>query len=856
MLRPATARTGSILLSTMVDHLTALPASLPTGREAVTVGRLVAPAPVVRRDTPAPAVDELFRNDALLTSVVVRGGAELLLLSRDRFEFHMTGRLGFGRAVYARRSIESMLPPSTLRLDAGTDLAAAAAAVLGRPEVQRYDDVIVVDGADDGDAMTVGVVSVSALLEALARQFAFRSLHDPLTSLPNRLLLAQHCRALGDPADGVTTAVLLYIDLDHFKPVNDEYGHAAGDAVLIEFARRLEAIAEGYGVAARLGGDEFAVLLAGVSQEQAVALADRVVLAADSPFFVGERVISVGASVGLAVPPRAGSDPIGDVPGTRQELAHDTVEVLLRHADAAMYRAKQGGRNRVVVAHEPDRHRELQRTVRIGERLRQMIDTSSEGEYLTLHFQPKLRLVDRRQVELEALLRWRDPELGTVPPAEFIPVAEAEGLIGPLSRWVLATACRQAAAWSVTDVPRIAVNISPLHLAESDFCRQVRSTLADSGLGPERLCVEITETAAVSDLALATTRLAELRAMGVTVALDDFGTGASSLTLLRHLPFDVVKIDREFIADVDIEPADAVLVRLIVEAAHSLGRTVCAEGVERPGQLTQLLAIGCDTAQGFYLGMPVSAHEIDPASALGSAGDVTGSRPLLAPGQELIAVTDASGAVTYCSAAVIDVLGYQPADVVGTAVADHVHPDDRAAMGQRGVDQRLPLRVRRSDGSYVWLESDVRAIGAEGEPGKSLITVRDVTELVRSQDKLREAERRYDAQYRQAPLPAGTWLRRDGTWRLIDANVAAEEATGGRVRDVLGLDATTVWPEMPELLVALERSCTHQQVIVLSCDYRSFAGQRTAPARVHFVPVAHDTVLVHCEVLTAGRRTG
>lgn len=850
MIAPATARTGSMVLSTTVDHLTALPASLPTGREPVTVGRLVTPAPVVRPDTPAPAVDELFRSDALLTSVVVRAGAELLLLSRDRFEFHMTGRLGFGRAVYARRSIETMLPASTLRLDAGTDLAAASAAVLGRPEVQRYDDVVVVDGADDGDALTVGVVPVSALLEALARQFAFRSLHDPLTSLPNRLLLAQHCRALGEAAGGGSRAVLLYIDLDHFKPVNDEYGHAAGDAVLVEFARRLEAIADGCGVAARLGGDEFAILLAGVSQEQAVALADRVVLAADSPFFVGDRVISVGASVGMAVPPAAGFDPVAEVPGARQELAHDTVEVLLRHADAAMYRAKQGGRNRVVVAHEPDRHRELQRRVRIGERLRQMMDSASEGEYLSLHFQPKLRLADRRQVEVEALLRWRDPDLGTVPPGEFIPVAEAEGLIGRLSRWVLAAACRQAAAWPVTDVPRIAVNISPLHLAEADFCRQVRGILADSGLDPERLCVEITETAAVSDLALATTRLAELRSMGVTVALDDFGTGASSLTLLRHLPFDVVKIDREFIADVDIEPADAVLVRLIVEAAHSLGRTVCAEGVERPGQLAQLLAIGCDTAQGFYLGMPVSAHEIDPASAVGGGGDLAGSRPLLAPGQELIAVTDAAGSVVYCSAAVVDVLGYQPADVVGTAVADHLHPDDRAAIGQRGADHRLPLRVRRSDGSYVWLESDVRAIGAEGEPGKSLITVRDVTELVRSQDRLRETERRYDAQFRRAPLPVGTWVRRNGTWRLMDANRAAEEATDGRVREVLGLDAATVWPEMPELLDALERSCERQEVLVHLCEYRSYSGRRSAPARMHFVPVAPDTVLVHCEVLT------
>lgn len=682
----------------MVDHLVVAPA--PTGPEASVrpLATLVQQVPLLGADAMAPDVDRLFRDDEDLGSVVVRTGDDCRLLSRTRFEHHMAGRLGFGRAVYARRSIATMLPPHTLHLDAACDLGSAARAVLSRPEARRYEDLVV--GDVDPGRQVAGVVPVRALLEELARQLAHNSLHDPLTGLPNRRLLAEHLRVIESADAG--PPVLLYVDLDRFKPVNDTYGHLAGDAVLSDFAGRLRSIVGGRGVAARIGGDEFALLLSEVGPAQAMAVAEQVVLAANSPFLVGEEVISVGASVGVAG--------LGADHGQVHQI--DGVEVLLRRADAAMYRAKRGGRNRVVRAEEADRD------VSLAHRLRLALE--SPVPPLEVHFQAIGDLRSGRTAGVECLARWRDPVLGQVGPAEFVPEAERLGLIGHLSRHVLGVAAKRAARWGTGLRGRVSVNVSPLWLAEDDVVDQVLGILAAAGLPPDRLVAEITESAAVGDTAAAVTRLDELRRRGVLVALDDFGTGASSLTLLRRLPVDLVKIDREFIERIDDDLTDTALVRMIVEAAHLSGRLVCAEGVERPSQLEALAAAGCDLAQGFLLHRPAPGGDEAPAVASGLRALTAGRRPAALGAGELTLVVDSAGRISYASSASTALLGHHPTALVGRHLADLL---DAPAPPPNGV-RTTGVRVLAADGSWVRLEALARPLEQASHAGGTILTLR------------------------------------------------------------------------------------------------------------------------------------
>ena len=555
----------------------------------VTVGSLAQPVLEVSGSSSVVDVEAVFRCEPGRTAIAVRTDSGPLLLTRGRLDQLLVGPLGFGRAVTSRRAVADVLEPRSSVMPAQTPVAAAAQLLLARPPAQRYEDVLV-DGPD-----RLGVLTVSAVFEQLARHFAHQALHDPLTGLPNRVLLAQ---SMSDQLDGVTDApagpALLYVDLDGFKAVNDEHGHDVGDNVLVQYAQRLRDAVRPGDVVARLGGDEFAVLLAGdVLDEQAVSVGERLVLLAAAPFVVGAVAVSLGASVGVAR--------VED--GADQRLR--TVDTLLRAADAAMYRAKRLGRGRVELGGDDDvRGRPLpaRRDGGLERRLRSALTRGG----LHLAYQGKYELRTGRLLEHEALARW-DDDTGPVSPGVFIPVAERSGLIHPLGRWALERACTDAAGWACEGggrAPVVAVNVSPQQLTDHAFVSDVAAVLARTGLAPSRLSLEITETSAIADLAATCAQLEQLRSLGVQVALDDFGTGHASLTLLRALPLDWVKVDRSFVEDVAEDSVDAVLVRLVVEAAHSLGVRVCAEGVERPEQLATLAAMGCDAVQGFLLSVP------------------------------------------------------------------------------------------------------------------------------------------------------------------------------------------------------------------------------------------------------------
>jgi diguanylate cyclase (GGDEF)-like protein len=529
-----------------------------------------------------------------LTAVIIDGVAGPSLLPRDHLQFELSGRFGYGRSLYARATIAELMPTETLLLDSDLSLAEAARRILERQAQARYRDVLVL--SSDGPR----VLPVSAVFERLALLFGHVAMHDPLTGLPNRRMLEEHGANLARRGMPMDRVAILYIDLDGFKAVNDTFGHRTGDELLIGFAERLRQSVRPSDIIARLGGDEFAALLIDVSEVEAAAVAERVVLTASAPFVVEDEPLYISATVGLAM---------ADDVGAEQELTQ--LDVLLRHADGAMLKAKRAGKRQVGRLESSPAGSPLARAGLIRRKLR---DALNHG-LLSLHYQPKLDLASGGLSSVEALLRWTDPDLGPVSPTEFIPIAESSGQIHRIGHWVLHAACAQAARWRQAGTPRtVAINVSPAQLATDAFVADVLAALRTHGIAAELLRIEITEGSAVADLARTIIQLQALRGAGIEVDLDDFGTGYSSLSMLRQLPLTSVKIDKSFIDDIDTDPADALLVEGVIAAAHHLGMTVVAEGVERAEQLTALQRIGCDVAQGYYISRPVPASALEAAN--------------------------------------------------------------------------------------------------------------------------------------------------------------------------------------------------------------------------------------------------
>ena len=448
-----------------------------------------------------------------------------------------------------------------------------------------------------GDRIHMTVADISDRKRA-EEQIEFHAYHDVLTRLPNRKLFTDrltqnltHARRTGKPL------AVMFVDLDHFKSINDTLGHTAGDELLLEMARRLRGCVREEDTVARIGGDEFTIILSELRHpEDAVTVAEKIIAAVQKPLPVGEASMEVSASIGIAIYPVDGTDP----------------ESLLRNADSAMYRAKESGRNTYQLCTDEMKGRALQR-LSLETRLRKAIN----DEQLLLHYQPQVNLADGKVIGAEALLRWDDPEHGLVYPASFIPVAEESRLILPIGDWVLRTACTQMRAWrdAGVPIPRIAVNLSARQFQQHDLVASVRRALEEARVDAKALEIEITETTAMANAEATIETLHALRELGVSISIDDFGTGYSSLNYLKRFPITCVKIDASFVRDMNRSDGDAAIVSAVIAIARSLRLRVIAEGVETEEQLTLLRRRRCDAAQGHYFSRPVSAEALAQAIA-------------------------------------------------------------------------------------------------------------------------------------------------------------------------------------------------------------------------------------------------
>ncbi len=421
------------------------------------------------------------------------------------------------------------------------------------------------------------------------RQLAHQTRHDPLTELPNRVMLMEWLEDAIACSSDDRVAGLVMLDVDNFKIVNDSLGHKAGDELLAVVARRVDRVLRARDQLAHLGGDELAIVCHGARHvDDVVAVAHRVQSVFDEAFAISDAPeVFLGASIGVVVSCGAG----------------DTPARLLRDADVAMFSAKELGRGRVEVFDESMRERSVRR-LELETSLRRAL---VHGEF-RVHYQPLVHFERSEVIGFEALVRWEHPERGLTPPDEFLSIAEDTGLIVPIGAWVLREACAQAARWATESTHgrplTVAVNLSARQLADPDIVADVESAVADAGLDPSLLVLEVTETVLMENHERAVAVLQAIAATGVRIGIDDFGTGQSSLGYLKVLPVHVLKIDQSFIDGLGKDPEDSAIVEAVVTLAHALGLTVTAEGIETSRQLQALRELGCDLGQGYYFARP------------------------------------------------------------------------------------------------------------------------------------------------------------------------------------------------------------------------------------------------------------
>jgi diguanylate cyclase (GGDEF)-like protein/PAS domain S-box-containing protein len=448
---------------------------------------------------------------------------------------------------------------------------------------------------------------------ALREQLAHAAVHDQLTGLPNRVMFMDRLeRSLQSFTDGGRHVALMFLDLDRFKLINDGLGHEAGDRLLQRVGERLQSSLRSADLLARFGGDEFTVLCEVDSPAEALEIARRLKAGMDRPLvgMDGEQFVSLSIGVALS------------------SVDTTAASTLLRQADVAMYRAKDGGPERIAMYSDGDQLVTLHSLQTSND-----LHRALERREFELHYQPFVDLHTLTLTGLEALVRWKHPTRGLLLPVDFIPAAEESGLIVPIGHWVIAEACRQAAAWSIErnhahqDSHRlnIAVNVSVQQLADPSFELRLTEALEDSGFAADQLWLEITEGIILHDPDAAVATLRDLRHLGVHIAIDDFGTGYSSLSYLKRLPVEILKIDQSFIDQLDHDPEDRAIVRAIMALGDSLGLAVIGEGVERSSQAVELSALGCAIAQGFLYGRPLPASEIGPYPTDDLAGWLSGA---------------------------------------------------------------------------------------------------------------------------------------------------------------------------------------------------------------------------------------
>ena len=439
---------------------------------------------------------------------------------------------------------------------------------------------------------TVGIIRDVTERKRAEERLSYLATHDALTNLPNRTLFIDRLEQAVSRAPWRKRLVaVLFLDLDHFKRINDTLGHNLGDLFLKAVAERLKGCVREGDTVARMGGDEFTVVLADIAETRDVPkIAQKVLDAFSKPFRVDGHELFTTTSVGISLYPNDG----------------DNAEVLLKNADAAMYRAKEEGRNNY-------QHFSPAMNVRALEHLalENNLRYALEREELLLHYQPQVDLKTGRVIGMEALLRWQHPDLGLVSPAQFISLAEETGLIVPIGEWVLRTACAQNKAWQEAGLSpvRVSVNLSGRQFFQKNLFEMISRVIRETGLDPNSLELELTESFLMKKAESNIATLRELSAMMVRLSIDDFGTGYSSLSYLKHFPIHSLKIDQSFVRDITTDPDDAVIVTAIVTLAHSLCLKVIAEGVETKEQLEFLRSLQCDVMQGYLFSRPLPAEE-------------------------------------------------------------------------------------------------------------------------------------------------------------------------------------------------------------------------------------------------------
>lgn len=514
--------------------------------------------------------------------------------------------VGFQRAEQIVGKTDEDIGPSARTADRADDQIVMET---GAPKLQYQETLQRQDGTTtwcetskvplrDMSGTVIGLLGtyqdISARLQyegELQRQANF----DALTGLPNRLLLVDRVNREIAQARRIDGAfALAVVDLDNFKLANDAHGHAFGDQVLVEVARRLEKAVRSDDTVSRYGGDEFVLVVGYGGSESFVTVVDRVLAAIAEPIIAGDRKVFVTCSVGVSTYPQDGAD----------------CASLLSHADAAMYRAKQAGRNCFAVF-EPVMARRIQERVSIEGGLRSAL----ENGQLFLQYQPQFSFRSGRVEGVEALARWRHPEQGLISPARFIPVAEDSGLIVPMGEWILRKACAQAKDWIDSSVGPlvVAVNLSAIQFRQKGFTELVARVLSETGLPSRYLELEITESLLMSEADEALAILTELTGMGICLSIDDFGTGYSSLSYLKRLPVAKLKIDQSFVRDIPQDPEDVAIAKAVIALSRGLELSVIAEGVETSEQYEFLRRAGCDEVQGYYLSRPVDAGALGKA---------------------------------------------------------------------------------------------------------------------------------------------------------------------------------------------------------------------------------------------------
>jgi diguanylate cyclase (GGDEF)-like protein/PAS domain S-box-containing protein len=527
--------------------------------------------------------------------------------------------VGYSEEEMLARDFQSITHPNDLAASAEQHRALLAGTVDGYETEQRLrhrdgQEVWVQLGVTGGrdDAGDVSYLIIQAHDVTTRRRFeeelTHKALHDHMTGLANRALFLDRLRhALIGLRRRPGQLAVLFVDLDRFKLVNDGLGHNVGDEVIREAARRLSKATRPEDTVARFGGDEFTILCENASEEQALAIGQRVVAAFARPFTHEGRDFHLAASVGIRV----------------NDLASAGADALLRDADTALYAAKEhgGARAEIFDAAAPRLSTDVLAT-------EQALRLALRAGELCLHYQPEFQLATKRIIAVEALVRWQHPERGLIPPGDFIPVAEESGLIVQMGEWVLREACAQLAAWrtagTVDGDVRVAVNVSARQLSDPELPRVVFAALSTAGLESGALCLEITESALIRDPKLALANLLAIKEHGVLIALDDFGVGFSSLTQIRDLPpVDVIKVDRSFTAGLGSSESDGAVVAAVLTMASSLGLTAVVEGIETENQLELLNGLGCNVGQGFYFSRP-QAPEVIAGLLAQATGRVTG----------------------------------------------------------------------------------------------------------------------------------------------------------------------------------------------------------------------------------------